>query len=240
MMKSHDNGYTWENCGHPPFFSEYTFIRGELITRDGRVLLPYQTYPVTKELRERGIKEKGPDVYVMDIGTPYCESGVIIFGKNGEAPQKYCACHLDMTNNWVWSEPTLAELTDGTIVMLMRCCRSGRLYRCDSHDGGITWDECIETDIPNPSNKPRLIPLDDGRIALFHTPNPESRKGTWTRRTPYEMWISDDDMKTWGQKIRLTDFPGDFSYTDGFYENGQFHLVIEHNRHSILYFNIIL
>ena len=30
MMKSFDNGYTWENAGEPPFFPEYTFIRGTI------------------------------------------------------------------------------------------------------------------------------------------------------------------------------------------------------------------
>ena len=119
--------------------------------------------------------------------------------------------------------------------MLMRKNGTGWLYRCDSADGGKSWGEYYRTDIPNPSNKPRLIPIDNGRIALFHTPN--GKQGV---RSPYEMWISDDDMKSWSEKIRLTDFPGAFSYTDGFYEDGHVHLVIEHNRHTILYFDITL
>ena len=53
-------------------------------------------------------------------------------------------------------------------------------------------------------------------------------------------WISDDDMKTWGEKIRLTDFPGEYSYTDGFYEDGHLRFVIEHNRHTVLYFDVTL
>ena len=238
MMRSRDNGYTWENCGNPPFFPEYTFIRGELRTRDGRILLPYQHYPIPREERDRVLREEGAQALVLRAKTPYCESGVLISADEGRTYEKYRACRMDLSDHWIWSEPTVAELSDGTVVMLMRCCLSGRLYRCDSHDGGKTWGEVCETDIPNPSNKPRLIPLDNGRIALFHTPNPTSQKGVWGKREPFEMWISDDDMKTWHEKIRLTDFPGNYDYSDGFYEDGHIHLVIEHNRHSILHFLI--
>jgi len=118
--------------------------------------------------------------------------------------------------------------------MLTRRDNSGYLYRCDSKDGGKTWDNLRKTEIPNPSNKSLLVNLDDGRIALFNVPN------SIKYRFPLELWISDDDMKTWKEKIRLTDFPGQYSYSDAFYENGHLHMVIEHNRHSILYFDITL
>ena len=123
----------------------------------------------------------------------------------------------------------------------MRKCRSGWLYRCDSPDGGKTWGEYYKTDIPNPTNKPRLINLDGGRIALIHTPNNAGiENGGWALRFPLELWISDNDIKSWSEKIRLTDFPGAYSYSDGFYEDGHIHFVIEHNRHTILYFDVEL
>ena len=241
MMQSRDNGYTWENAGHPPFFPEYTFMRGELKTRAGRILLPYHTYPVTPEARDRVLREGGPQAIVVLTKAPYCETGVLISDDGGKTYEKYEAFKTDMSEHWAWTEPTLAELSDGTIVMLTRRDLSGWLYRCESKDGGKTWSPLVETDIKNPTNKPRLIPCDNGRIALFHTPNPLPRgEYGWSRRAPYEMWISDDDMKTWSQKIRLTDFPGQYHYTDGFFENGHIHAVIEHNRHTILHFDIEL
>ena len=100
-----------------------------------------------------------------------------------------------------------------------------------------------ELQTPHPSNKPLLLPLDNGRIALFHTPNPiypEIAPDRNPVRFPYEMWISDDDMRTWSEKIRLTDFPGSYCYSDGFYENGHIKLVVEHNRHTTLFFDITL
>lgn len=240
MMKSWDNGYSWRNCGNPPFFPEYTFIRPTLITKDNRTLIPYQTYPVTRQEHDRILAEETDKAIFSNTKTPYCESGVLISHDGGKTCEKYTACRMDMSDGWIWSEPTIAELSDGSIAMLMRKCRSGWLYRCDSRDGGKTWGEYYQTDIPNPSNKPRLIPIDHGRIALLHTPNNIGGTNGWAPRFPLQLWISEDDMKTWKEKITLTDFPGNYSYSDGFYEDGHIRFVIEHNRHTILYFDITL
>ncbi len=237
MMKSFDNGYTWKNAGTPPFFPEYMFMRARLITKDGRILLPYQAYSVTKKEHDH-VLATAVDKAVWMTNTAFCESGVLESTDGGKTYNKFVADRMDLSKGWVWSEPTVAELSDGTIAMLLRQHHGsieggGVLLRCDSKDGGRTWSPASPTDIPNPANKPRLYQLDDGKIALIHTPNSFDR-------SPLELWISDDDMKTWSSKTRLTDFPGAFSYNDGFYEDGHLHFVIEHNRHTILYFDVTL
>ena len=88
------------------------------------------------------------------------------------------------------------------------------------------------TDIPNPSNKPKLVELPGDRIALIHTPNGQVGMD---HRNPLSIWISDDGMKTWGVKHVVTDFPGSFCYADGFYEDGHLLFSIEYNRHDILF-----
>lgn len=238
MMKSFDNGYTWENYGHPPYFPEHTFIRARLNTSDGRILIPYQYYKITREDHVRVFNGKE----ALDKENTYCESGVIESTDGGKNYEKHIACRMPVNKEWIWSEPTIAEHTDGTISMLMRVDGSGWLYRCDSKDGGKTWGEYYRTNIPNPTNKPRLFNLPEGKIALIHTPNNEGMDGNvWgVKRSPLELWISDNNMKSWSEKIRLTDFPGDYSYTDGFYENGHIRFVIEHNRHTVLYFDVEL
>lgn len=235
MVKSDDNGYTWINAGTPPFFPEYTFIRGTTKVKDGRTLIPYQHYPVTKAEHDRVLRERGKDGYGAHTNTAYCEAG-LLESKNGkDSWTKHVACRVDMANkDWIWLEPSIAELSDGTIAMLMRQDGTGFLHRCDSKDGGHTWADYYTTDIPNPSCKARLVKLNDGRIALINVPN------SGHSRFPLEMWISNDGMNTWSEKIRLTDFPGEYHYPDVCLEGDHLHMVIEHNRHTILYFDITL
>ena len=232
MMKSYDSGHTWKNAGTPPHFPEYTFIRGTIFTQSGRILIPYQHYETTREEHDRVMKLACPTVLAEKI--EFCETGVLISEDGGKSFSRHIAAKLPMTSEWAWGEPTIAELGDGKIVMLMRKDGEGVLQRTDSCDGGYTWSPFYATDIINPDNKPRLISLPSGKVALLHTP---CKHGA---RYPYELWISSDGLESWESKTRLTDFPGSYNYSDGFYENGHLHVVIEHNRHTVLYFDIEL
>ena len=84
--------------------------------------------------------------------------------------------------------------------------------------------------------------IGDGKIALIHTPNNKglSNERKYVDRYPLQLWISDDGMQSWSEKITLTNFPGSYSYTDGIYEEGHIRFVIEHNRHTILFFDVEL
>lgn len=236
MLKSYDSGYTWENAGEPPHFPGFTFVRGMIELKNNNILIPYQHYPVTKEENDRVANSDLEDKTVWATNTPYVESGVLINADGGKHYDRFPAAKIGMEDGWIWSEPTIAELSDGTISMLIRICRSGWLWRTDSKDGGKTWSEVYNTNIPNPSNKPKLIKIDDSRIALIHTPNNKGMgNGAWAKRFPLQIWISDDDMKTWNYKKTITDFPGQYSYSDGFYEDGHVKFTIEYNRHDVLF-----
>ncbi len=237
MMKSLDNGYTWKNYASPPYFPEYVFMRGGIRTQNDEIVMPYHWFPITNEEHDRVLNNPKYDVkHISYTKNPTCEIGVLISSDNGKTYERYTACVIE--NGWSWAEPTIAELSGGEISMLMRHERSGWLYRCDSKDRGRTWGDFYRTDIPNPTNKPKLINLDYGNIALIHTPNDKLDKNGYGKRAPYELWISEDDMNTWSKKIRLTDFPGEYHYTDGFYEDGHIYFVVEHNRHTILFFDV--
>lgn len=239
MMKSFDNGYTWENYGAPPHFPGYTFIRTQIHTSKGDIIIPYQHYPVKQEDVERVLKDETiTDKAVWQAGAAYCESGVLVRSKHANSYDRYAASKMNTSNSWIWSEPTVVELSNGTLAMLMRKCGSGWLWYTESKDGGKTWSETVKTDIPNPSNKPKLLKIED-KIALIHTPNDCDKRGL-DKRYPLSIWISDDDMKTWKYKTNLTEFPGSYSYTDGFYEDGHIMFTIEHNRHTILFFDVEL
>ena len=236
MYKSFDNGYTWQNYGTPPFFPEYTYIRSALQKKNGDILTPFQHYPVTRQMYDALLADDTIEDKLIDkLPVPYCHTGVLLSTDGNKTFEKYTALKMPINeqNGWIWSEPTLAELSDGRIAMLVRK-NDGYLGYTESCDGGKTWCEMRQTNILNPSNKPRLIPLDKGRIALLNTPN---NKRT---RFPLELWISEDDMQSWVYQKPVTDFPGFYPYSDGFYENGHLYCVVDYKRIAVLFFDIEL
>ena len=232
---SHDNGYTWTDGGPTPLIDGFAFIRGLITLKNGTQLLPYQEYPYDKE-DESNLVNSSTRKYIWDKNIDYVLSGVLISYDNGKTYIKGEPCKIPLKKEgirkWVWSEPTIVELSDGNISMLMRVDMEGYLYRSDSYDKGLTWSTPYKTDIPNPNNKPKLIKIDDKRIALINTP---SSTCDFNHRCPLEIWISSDDMKTWSYKKTLLDFPAWISYPDGFIENNTIYVAIEFNRHDIYY-----
>lgn len=99
-------------------------------------------------------------------------------------------------------EPTVIQLKDGSVVMLMRAEWGGFLWKSVSTDGGRTWSPAEQTDIPNPSSLADLMRWPDGRIFLLHNPN-GGKVGGRGSRDPLAMWVSDDEMKTWSAKATL-------------------------------------
>ena len=123
----------------------------------------------------------------------------------------------------------MAGADAGGFAMLLRINGAGVLYRSDSKDG-LHWSKPCPTDIPNPNNKPKLLNLNGGAVALINTPNPELG---FRHRNPLEIWISDDDMRTWRYKKKVLDFPGWLSYPDGFADGDRIIFSFELNRHDI-------
>ena len=126
--------------------------------------------------------------------------------------------------------------------MLIRADRTGCLYRSESIDRARTWTQPVATDIPNPGSKFRLFRLGDGRIVLVHNPNamtkhPNSKHQATCNRNPLALWVSDDDMATWGYQRVLTSFPGMLAYPDGVVDESEeyVHFCIDYNRHDVIY-----
>lgn len=232
-LVSTDNGYTWSSIGPLPGFETYAFPRGTIRLRDGRLMMAVQYYPISGQENERLRRE---DRIVFDAQIDRVENYVLISSDEGATWETHHAADIPMKGEtgrkWVWSEPTIIELQDGRIVMLLRVCGTGCLWRAESGDGGRSFSPACPTDIPNPNNKPKLIRMEDGRIALIHTPN--STLG-FVGRNPLAVWLSDDELETFSDKRIITDFPGVFCYPDGFSEGDHVQFAIEYNRHDILY-----
>ena len=241
-MVSRDGGRSWTSCGPEPHLPTFTFHRGVLRLRSGAVLVPFQHYPISAEENARLLRaaadRHGRGAWIGRFGPriDHVENGVL---RSTDGGRTFARCDAppypifgESGNPWTWTEPTLAELSDGRIVMLIRTTH-GVLWQSESADGGVSWAPWRPTSIPNPGSKPKLIALSGGRIALVHEPCAE-------RRNPLAVWVSEDDMRTWRHRIVLSDFPLRFDYPDGFWEDGHLYLSIELSRRDILFFDVPL
>lgn len=113
-------------------------------------------------------------------------------------------------------EPTVIELQDGRLMMMLRTSQDYH-YVCYSEDDGETWSTPEPTSFHSTLTKPHLCRLQDGRLLFFYNntrPLPEQEKstvfppldkdeqaGVWedvfTNRDSNCVVISEDDGKTW-------------------------------------------
>lgn len=102
-------------------------------------------------------------------------------------------------------EPTVAELADGRLWMLVRTSQD-RHYEAFSDDGGLTWGASRPSRFYGTITMPTLGRLADGRLLLFWcntTPLPElpTADGVWddvfTNRDATHVAVSEDDGRTW-------------------------------------------
>ncbi len=206
------------------------FIRSHIITRDGRLVVPFQHY----------LRQPRDDASSYDENRKLCDprNGVLISRDDGKTWSEHGNIRLtDDPGYFGWAEPSIVELSDGTINMIIRADRlGGVLYAAQSRDGGLTWPEkAVKTDIPNPGSKATLYGLGGDTVALVHNPNPR-------HRSPLALWISFDGMKTWPYRRVLVaesvDGPkGRLNYPEGFVSRNRqwLHLVFDNNRHQAVY-----
>ncbi|MCB1206270.1 MAG: exo-alpha-sialidase, partial [Verrucomicrobiae bacterium] len=211
---SGDSCATWSDPQPAPGrLRDRTFIRNHIVTRDGRILLPFQHYA--------GAPRRDPINGVLmsaDGGRTWTEHGEIRLTRDPE----YAG----------WAENNLVELIDGRLSMIIRADRlGGVLFSAESTDGGLTWPEfAAPTNIPNPGSKATLYSLGGNSVALLHNPNSRTR-------SPLGLWVSFDGMKTWPyQRVLRGDLEGRFNYPDGFVsEHGRWlHFAFDHNRDKAL------
>lgn len=245
VLISEDSGFTFRRR-ELPLLPEYAFVRSMTVTKSGRILFPYHYYPVTKAQSD-DCKAKGVIICASDI--PFIENGLIVSDDGGKTFKRQVAFLqqkeeipvLGSGHRWSWTENSVAELENGHLVMMFRVDSTGYLWRTDSFDNGDSWQKPVMTDIPNPSNKPHLLNGRNGEIILINTPCNTEGIFYLRKRFPLEVWVSYDNMASWAKKIRISDFPGAYSYADGFVEDdGHLRLAFEFNRHDIYYADVDL
>ncbi len=103
------------------------------------------------------------------------------------------------------AEPTVVELQDGRLWMLIRTSQDHH-YQAFSEDGGLSWSEATPSPFYGTITMPTIGKLRDGRLLFIWsntTPLPErnNTNGVWedvfTNRNAIHAAISADDGKTW-------------------------------------------
>lgn len=235
MIRSDDSCRTWSKPEPVPGrLHNRTFIRNHIVTRDGRLLVPFQHYigqpadvPVPTERAK-----------IRPFHTSNPRNGVLMSRDGGQTWSEHGDIRISKDDAYSgWPEPNIAELADGRIAMIIRADRlGGVLYAAESKDGGRTWPAfASKTDIPNPAAKSTLHPLGGDTVALLHNPNP-------AHRSPLALWISFDGMKTWPYRrvlvAKSSDGPtGRLNYPDGFVSPDKqwLHFAFDDNRHRAVY-----
>jgi predicted neuraminidase len=107
-----------------------------------------------------------------------------------------------------FDEPAVIELKDGRVMMLIRT-DTGRIWRCYSRDGGVTWSEPAATDLASPSSPAtiRRIPSTGDLLLVWNnvTPRPRNRGQP---RNPLTAAISSDEGETWKRVRNVEDSEG--------------------------------
>lgn len=225
FISSDDNCQTWSKPAPlPGRLADRTFIRPSIVATDGRIIMPFQHY-------------LAPDQYPPKPPIdPRC--GVLISKDNGQTWSEHGNIRLtDDSKYHGWAEPSIVELSNNRIAMIIRADRlGGVLYYAESKDGGVTWpDKAEKTDIPNPGSKASLFRLAPDVVAMLHNSDPKVRR-------PLSLWISFDGMKTWPyQRVLVkesSDGKGALNYPDGFVsaDRQYLHFAYDDHRHRAVYY----
>jgi predicted neuraminidase len=100
-------------------------------------------------------------------------------------------------------QPTVVRLKDGRLVAFFRDAGPAqRIRRSESSDGGKTWSEITNTDLPNPGAGIEAVMLRSGHLMMIYNDKEADP------RDRLAVAISTDEGKTWRWKRHLENKPG--------------------------------
>jgi len=193
-VRSLDQGKTWVD--HQRLLDGYNANFFGFIETSGNVLVATVEHLVSKPGRWVSCS-----FFSEDEGKTWKRSNLIDIGGHG---------HHDGA-----TEPTVAELSDGRLMMLMRT-NLDRFWQAFSEDRGRYWRVVQPSSIDASSAPGYLLALKSGRLVLvWNRLNPEG--GTWKKSEPgpasetpaswhreeLSMAFSEDDGKTWTPGVVL-------------------------------------
>lgn len=214
MKISTDGARTWSDASVLSF-EEGTMVRGKpIVLANGDYLLPVW-------------KETGADTEVVGADT------ASFFLRDDPRGKK-------------WSESTRIYARLGALQPavaqidaehLIAFCRRGGGYgpktggyivRSESHDGGKTWSQGLETTFPNPNAAVDLLKLANGHLLLVYNDNMHDR-------TPLTVAISTDDGATFPKRVNIATGDHDYAYPYAIQaKDGKIHIVFTSDKRSIV------
>jgi Neuraminidase (sialidase) len=241
LIHSDDNCGTWSPPQPAPGrLARFTFLRNTIVTRDGRILVPFQHYLGPPEGTPPPPPEDKPWHGALRHYVSNPRNGVLMSGDGGKTWTEHGDIRLTPNDHYHgWAENNIVELSNGRIAMIIRADGlGGVLYYAESKDGGRTWPEYASiTRVPNPGSKATLYSLGGDTVAMLH--NPDSK-----HRSPLALWISFDGLKTWPYQRVLhkesCDGPqGRINYPDGFVtaDRQWLHFAFDDNRHRAVHYS---
>ena len=216
VMRSLDEGRTWQDVQkmHDDWSGA---VRDMIETRDGRVIF------TAMKMRHDPGRHSVLTYSSTDDGVTWRASNLIDLGGRGH--------HGGVT------EPTLTELEDGRLWMLIRT-NWGEFWSAYSHDGGRFWRVLQPSGIEASSAPALLKRLESGRLMLlWNRPLPEGKDewplsggdGLWSdtpvsnHREELSLAFSSDEGLTWTDPVVIARQPGTWlAYPYAFeYEPGE-------------------
>ena len=187
--KTSNGRQTWDQP--KPIFRGYVgSINGVTQLAGGRIVLPHQYWVPGRS--------SAPPTGSHVVTASYSDDG----GKTWKlSPAKLSApCRADFIgNNYGACEPTIMQLKDGRVWLLMRT-QTEFLYESFSPDG-VQWSDAEPSRFRSSSSPASLVRVADGRIVFFwnncEEPSRVDGKPIYVNRDALHAAISGDEGKTW-------------------------------------------
>lgn len=178
LIRSSDGGQTWSAPERLPDDIAGPIKNKPILLADGRLLAGSST------------EDQGWRVHMewtSDQGRTWQRTAVLNDGQMVHAIQ-----------------PTILQHPQGKLQILCRSRGTGKVLQAWSEDGGKSWSELADLDLPNPNSGIDGVTLGDGRHALVYNHTPRGR-------SPLNVAVSADGRR-WTMAAVLEDTPGEYSY----------------------------
>jgi Neuraminidase (sialidase) len=198
MRTSRDEGKTWDDARACIETPGYYVMNNDRVVRlkSGRILLPVALHatPAEPEFQRH--------------------ASIACFYSDDEGRTWLRSAYVPGGGMHALEEPGVVEMKDGRVMLWVRT-DAGKQFMSHSTDGGATWSEFADSNIPSPRSPASIkrIPA-TGDLLLAWNNNADVSTKTNGKRTPFNVAISKDEGATWTHVKTLESDPdGWYCYT---------------------------